>query len=385
MKSALLLACSLFGAVLFAAGKGGDPVSPEYVDWQGVVDKNRISGRYLDPADLRHKVVVILEIEPSDKLQEQLVAAAPLAAMTGFAEAGAGGWEGAQLPRDVLFVVNNRGERKPDAIRAALKAPADAGEDVKAAIKVLSGPTVPVYDGITFDKAPASEGKRPYVYVMGPDGKEPVYEGSFDDSAVSAVAAAVESQKRSILLWEPNTGSVREPKFFPQVKAAVAKGGPLKTLVTTLAKETQSKDVNRAREAQILHDALIQTRDDLTLKIELEAAKAPHLAFAEAQRLVKAWPSQKKYLLGALAKASSMPGAAQLGAICVKAMPYMRSSYTPKNAGEAKKAVAELGNLRKQLAKLKESKVQAVQEGATALDSQLEALASSLAPAPAAK
>lgn len=385
MKRTLFLIAALSGAALFAAGKGGDPVSPEYVDWQGVADKNRISGRYLDPADLRHKVVIVLEIEPSDKLREQLVAAAPLAAMTGLADAGSGGWEGVTLPRDVLFVVNNRGDRKPDVIKAALKAPADASDDVKAALKVLSGPTVPVYDGITFEKAPESEGKRPYVYVMGPDGKEPVYEGAFDDSAVSAVASAVETQKRSILLWEPNTGSVREPKFFPQVKAAVAKGGPLKTLVTTLAKETQSKDVNRAREAQILHDALIQARDDLTLKIELEVTKAPHLAFAEAQRLVKAWPSQKKYLLGALAKASAIPGAAQLGAICMKVMPYLRSGYTPKSAGEAKKAVAELGNLRKQLAKLKESKVPAVQEGATALDSQLESLASSLAPAPAAK
>lgn len=376
MKALTFLTAALAAASLFAAP--GVPVCSEYVDWQGVIPKNYIAGRQIAASDLRHKVAVVLEIEPNEKLTEQLVAALPLARLTGLADLGSGGWENAKVPRDVIFVVVNRGERNIEAIKAALKAPADASEDVKAALKVIGGPTVPIYDAITFEKAPESDGKRPFVYVMSPNGKEPVFSAPFDDSAVSAVTAAVSEQKGAIQLWLPNLGSVPEPKFFPNVKAVVAKGAALKPLLNVLAKETQSKDLNRAREAQILYDALIQTRDDLTLKIALEAASAPHLAAADAQILFKAWPGQKKALAGTLAKALNVPGAQLLGSALARIMVYSRPDYAPKNAAEAKKAVAELTNLRKQLGKLKDAKTPAIQAGATAVEAKIDELLTSI-------
>ena len=377
----------LFGAFLVlpaVAAPKVDPVAEGFPVWQGVIEKNYIMGRHLTPSDLRHRITIVVEIEPVGGLQKQLVNVGDLAVLNGLAGFHAGeNWETLEMPRDVLFMIVNRGEKDPDAIRDAIcKTPKNADEVTSRALGNLRHPSIPVYDGITFEGAPDSAGKRPFVYVMGPTGKEPLCQGAYGLSTVKDVRAAVAKARKQMAAsgtkWKPFFGTVEEPKFYPKFAAEIAKGKPLMALTKALQKDVLAKDPEKATEAQILYDALNQTRDDLLLRIRLEAMACPHRAYYDYSQLVKYWPTEKKQLKDVLVKIQSIPDAKTMADMFCKVMAWDDPKFVCKNAGEAKQITAKLTAMKKTLERLKESKVIVIQNGALLLDGQIDNLISTI-------
>lgn len=387
MKTSMMTA-ALLAPVLALAGPAGkgDPVADGYPDWQGVTAKNFILGREICPSDLRHKITVVVDIEPNDKLQSQLALVGTFANWTGLSKIGSGNlgsnWETMELPRNVIVVVSNRGggrDRDHEAITESMKY---KGEDRSIAenLAAVRSMGCSVYDDVTFTGAPDTAGKRPFVYVMGPEGKEPLCQGGLNEAMVKTVSAAVSKGKKQIAAWEikwrPYYGNVDEPKFFPQLAKALEKGKPLTPVAKAIQKDVVAKEPEKAKEAQILYDALEQTRSDLLVRIQSEVGQCPHRAYYDILQLVKYWPAEKKRLEKVYAKLKSMPEAEKLAKMFVKLKTWSDPEFTCKNAGEVKKIVAELNKMKKDLGKLKESQVIVVQNGALLMDIQVDELIS---------
>ena len=196
----ILFSLALAGAaalsVAAAPKSKAAPVAEGYVDWQGVVDKNHVMGRFLCPSDLRHKVVVLLEAEVGTSLQDALAQFGGIAELDGITGAPAvGNWETAELPRNVLCVVSLVGFKSMADMKAALTPPDGADEAYKKGLANIQSPSVAVYTGLDFPNKPDAEGKRPYVYVMGPTGKEPLYQGALDAAGVNPYSDVLTLEK----------------------------------------------------------------------------------------------------------------------------------------------------------------------------------------------
>ena len=388
---ALMMLAVLLPSLLRAAPAAKtDPVADGFPDWQGISDKNYVCGREICPSDLRHKVTVVLEIEPGEKLQDQLVMAAPFGMATGLVNMGFGAnWEDAELPRNVIFVVSNRGNGGSKEHESILESLKYKGDDTQRASELRSyqGSACSIYDGVTFTGAPDSTGKRPYVYVMGPTGKEPLYQGALDAAGVKAAQAAIAKGKKEIDGWEnkwqPFYGNIPEPKYLPILaktleKGKTAKMAPLKAAEAAALKNVLSKDEEKAKEGQILFDAMNQTRSDLVLRIQMEAGACPHRAYYDIETLLKYWPVEKKRLEAAYAKLKANPEAEMMGKMFCKLVEWSKPEFTCKNASEAKKIVQNLNKIKKSLEKLKESKNITIQNGALLLDMKVDELISAI-------
>ena len=243
MKFAFTMLCVLSAGALSAAPAGkGDPVAEGYPEWQGVTAKNYVLGREICPSDLRHKATVVIDIEPNDKLQDQLVLAARLVDRTGRTRTEGGNWETMELPRDIIVVLSNRGggkDKDHEAIKEALKYKGDES-GISQALVTIRSMGCSVYDDVTFAGAPDSTGKRPFVYVMGPEGKEPLCQGEFNEAMVKTANAAISKARKQIdgweIKWRQYYGNIDEPKFFPQIITSpaftfFAKSGSIPSMV----------------------------------------------------------------------------------------------------------------------------------------------------------
>ena len=382
-RMTMMMACLMPVALLAGPAAKTDPVAEGYPDWQGISDKNYIMGRQICPSDLRHKATVVVDIQPNDKLQEQLVLIGNLVARTGLSRMEFGGnWETMELPRDVIVVVSNRGggrDKDREAIKESLKY---KGEDrsISESLSTIRSMGCAMYDDVTFTGAPDSAGKRPFVYVMGPEGKEPLCQGELNDAMVKTANAAIAKAKKEIggweIKWRQFYGNIDEPRFFPMLAKTLEKGKPLAPVEKAILKDVVAKDPEKAKEAQVLYDALNQTRSDLVMRIKMEVAACPHRAYYDIQQLVKFWPGEKKRLEAAYAKLKSVPDAEKLAKMFIKLKTWGEPEFTCKNAGEAKKIVAELNKMKKDLEKMKESKIIVIQNGALLMDIQVDELIS---------
>ena len=388
----LLAVAFAFGAASLVAAPvlKLDPVAEGFPAWQGVTAKNYIMGREICPSDLRHKVTVVIEVEPpqeAEKFQPILLKAADVVGLDPLtANAFGDNWETRVLPRDMIVVlsVRNAGKDILATFKTALKAPKDADENVHRQLGLIRSPSLAVYSDVTFEGAPDTAGKRPYVYVLGPTGKEIVGECALDEKALKTVRAAVGKAKKKLkesnATWEPFFGTLAEENRSPALLKALAKGktaktSPLAPVAKALLKDVESKDEEKSKNAQIAYDALEQTRSDLLMRIKMEFRECPHRAAFDLQYLLKYWPGEKKRLDLVAAKLKENPEAAKLAQIYCKIMVWADPEFTCKNAGEANKIVKELSmKIKKDLEKLKESKVIVVQNGALLLDAQVDEL-----------
>ena len=387
MKKFLFLLVAFGSAVTFAAPVAKtDPVAEGFPAWQGVVAKNYILGREICPSDLRHKTTVVIELEANDSLHAQLLKAGELVALdpntaTSFGE----NWETRVLPRHtiVLLVIRGGGKTVLESLQAAMKMPKEADEAEVRLMANVKSVCVPIYADITFEGAPDAGGKYPFVYVMGPTGTEPLFKGPLDVAGIKGARAAAAKAKKAMgdAAWEPFFGTLPEEKRSPALLKTLLKGKtsktcPLAPVAKAILKDVVAKDAEKAAEAQIGYDALEQTRSDLVMRIKMEAPACPHRAWYDAQQLLKYWPGEKKRLDVALAKVKANPEAFKLAQMFSKVMVWADPEFTCKNAGEAKKIVQELTKMKKDLEKLKESKVVIVQNGAQLMDSQIDDLTS---------
>ena len=376
----IALTCAALAALELAAAPAAkvEPVAAGFPQWQGVVPKSHIRGREITAADLRHRATVVVDVDDNADLHKNLLAAADLVQLTGLTSLGweGGNWETMVLPRDVLIVVSCHGLLKnPDALKTALKS---AGPDENA-LAGFSSAMVPFYESISFAGGPETEGKRPYIYVMGPTGTEPLSQGKLDAASVKAARAAIGKAKAKFkeTPWKQFYGT-EDPEKFPAVAAAIAKGKPLGPVAAAVQKDVLSKDAEKAAAAQVVSDALAQTRSDLLFRIRQEARACPHRAYYDFQQLVKFWPSEKKKLDDVMQKIKLVPDAEKLAKMFTKAIVWADPNFVCKNAGEAKKIVAELKKMKPLLAKMKESKIIEIQNGALLLDAQVDELMSSI-------
>lgn len=384
MKNRIMMMAFLMPAALLAGPAAKlDPVAEGYPDWQGISAKSYITGREICPSDLRHKVTVVIEVEPNEKLQEQFATAGSLiqTITAGFGD----NWETFELPRDQIALVSCLGgSKKQEEVLAALKS---KDQDIAQKLMGYRGGACAIYDGVTFTGAPDTTGKRPYLYVMGPEGREPLYQGALNAAAIKEARAAIAKGKKVINGWEtkwrPFYGNIDEPKFNTSLakvleKGKTAKMAPLAAVSKALLTDVKSKDAEKSKEAQILFDAIEQTRSDLVLRIGMEAGPCPHRAYYDIQELLKYWPAEKKRLEVAYNKIKANPEAEPLAKMFCKLMEWSKPEFVCKNAGEAKKIVQELNKMKKTLEKLKESKNITIQNGALLMDMRVDELISAI-------
>ena len=378
MKKMMFLA-AVAATMAMTAGAKPATVVEGYPDWQGAVDKNHISGRYLCPSDLRHKVTVIVDIDAGDKLAEQLAPVPKLVDQVGLDNLAKWEWEThPELPRNVIVVLSCHGGPKDEAKIREMLGSKELAAPVKAAI---GGLACSIYSGVTFEGAPDSEGKRPFVYVMGPEGKEPLFQGTLDEKSVYGAIKAIEETKPKVAAmgWKPFFGSLPEPVSYPTYGATIAKEKPLAALTATLQRDIGGKDEAKAKEAQILFDALEQTRSDIGLRARAEIRTAPHRAYYDVQQLVKYWPRERQRFAMELAKINAVPQAKKLAAAYCDVMVWNDPAFTVRNAGEAKKIVGKLQKIKKDLAAIKDLKdvpkpLEPLKYAAMDLDSKVDML-----------
>lgn len=384
-KHVITAVCMVLANGALLAAPKPDPVAEGYPDWRGISPKSFIAGREITPSDLRHKVTIVIEVDDNEKVQSQLAEAQSLIACSGIGRLGFGqNWETLKMPRSTIAAVSVHGAKNSAAFLETLKGESK-DKDVQTAMKSVMGKGCSVYQGLTFTGAPDTAGKRPYIYVMGPEGTEPAFKGELTGANVKEATAIVNKLEKQVegSGWQPFYGSVKEPKFFPQIAQALEKGKtakqvPLAPIEKAIQKEIVSKDPEKAKEAQILYDALVQTRSDLVMRITMEVGPCPHRAAYDIQQLLKYWPSEKKNVEMASAKIKGMPDSEMMAKIFCRAMELDSPDFVCKSAGDAKKIVAELNKAKKSIAKLKDSKDTATQNGALLLDMKLDELISTV-------
>ena len=240
-----------------------------------------------------------------------------------------------------------------------------------------------VFREASFVGAADPVGKCPYVYVLGPNGGDPIWQGTLTGTVVPQVKSAVEKARQQMDKWEtkwrPFFGTVAEPKFFPQLAKTLengktAKTCPLDPVAKSILADVTSKDAAKAREAQVLYDAINQTRNELKFRIALEAGKYPHVALVDMAELFKYWPGEKKKLESLVARLKSNSEAELFAKPYAKVRMWSEPGFKCKSAGEAKKIVAEMQKIKKQIAKYRESGDVVIQNAALTMDTKLDAL-----------
>lgn len=373
----LSMGCAILATTLLAGPVvKSDPVAEAYPNWQNVTEKGLIAGRKVTPSDLRHKAVIVVEVEAGAKLKEQLILAAGFAKRCAMALNAGDSWETARLPRNLIEVISVHGPSARKDVATVLQAIKSSKVQGEAVVRDIEGNGCVVGEDLTFPGAPDNGGQYPFVYVLGPKGKEPFYKGVLKKDVRKDVDAAIEKAKAECETagWRPYFGSVEEPKFHPQLAKALEKGKPLDPVVKAILKDVTSTDEAKAKESQILFDAINQTKSDLLLRIDLEATACPYRAVYDIQEVLKYWPGEKKSLDAVLLKIKASPDVEQLAKTFCRLKVWTDPDFVCRNANEAKKIVLELKKLRKANAKLKESKDMKVQNGAILMDVQMEEL-----------
>ncbi len=355
------------------------PVAEGFLDWEGLSSRNYLFGRTIGPSDLRQWTVVYVVVDAEAFQGQQLKDLSPLAGLMPLPQAHATQWETQELPHDgiVVFSVRNadRGA-DPKAFAARFRPPKDAEQAEAQAYRAYGMQMVPFYR----DAAPAGEAelaadKLPYVAVYAAEGTDPVYtKEKFAAADLKGVREAIQKARAKLPAdWTPPLG-VREPQFFKQVPALLAKGKPAAAALKILAAGVKSKNADQAKEAQVMYDALNQYASGLKLRIGLEHHAAPARAYYDLQTLVRLFPSEKKKMQAIDQKFKQNKELGSLGKIFEKLMLWGRDDFVPKNAGEAKKIVVELQKYKKALDALATSENAQIQGEAMLFSSQLDML-----------
>ena len=343
------------------------PVADGFPDWRGVTEKNYVFGRRICAADLRHKLTVVIAFDAA-QAAEHLALTKEIGRTYPLFVSDA--WETENLRRDFIALYTFAGADGQKAVADTL-----SKKD-----KSLSGfsPAACVYADVTCAGLPAPT-DLPFISVFGPDGGEPLLARKFDGEALKAFGAIKKQQLSKMPKWERFYGSVGAENAFPQLKKAVDAGKPLAPVLSVLHKACLSSDADKAGEAQILSDAVEQTRSDLVYQLYCEYKAKPHCALRDVNLLTCHWPEEKANpLLAQVFRALSNPEVKTYGAIYQKLSVWSDANFRCKSAGEAKKIVQELKKMKKTLGTLKESANVVTQNNASTLELTVDSLIESV-------
>ena len=311
------------------------PVADGFVKWTGLDSvKGTKNARLFAPGDLRGRFTIIIDVDAS-KAAEQIKATMPLQALA-FNPNGHTDWDFSPVKRDVVAVYNLH-----DLAEDRLQTHVFENESLK---KELAMRACSFYGFVTFEGAPDCQGERPYVYVMPPEGTEPIYKGKVvKDKTVKEVKAAIAKASAALPAWRPYYGYVGEVKHVKGFDAAVAGGKSLAPFQTSLKKAIVNKNPEIAAEAQRLSDALEQRRGDLVFAILREYKASPCAALYDFEELSRRFPSMKRALSDyedRIQKAH--PGIASLYRHYALFRRCAAPDFRAKSASEAKKLAGEL-------------------------------------------
>lgn len=368
MNKMLILIGATVGALATAAYAKPSakpvPVAAGYPDWRGVEEKNYVRGRHICAADLRQKVAVVVVIDAAkaaDHLKQTMGAGRAFSPCTTDTQ-----WETENIRRDFIALYTFAGASGMKGVQAAFAAKDET-------LKEFSG-SASVYADVTCAGIPEPT-ELPFIYVFGPDGKEPLLAKRADTASLQEFSRILRPNMSKLPKWERFYGSVGEENSFPQLKKAVEAGKPLAPVLAALQKACSLPDAERAKEAQILADAVEQTRSDLIYQIVFESGTKPYCAQRDLNLLLRHWPGEKSNpVLAKAQKVLAGKDVSALSAIYLKTSVWSDENYRCKNAGEAKKIVQELKKMRKNLTKPKESQNIVVQNNALLLDMKIEEL-----------
>ena len=348
-----------------------EPVAGGFVKWTGLdgVMGNGHLNRFT-PSDLRGRFVIVIEIDGA-KAVEQINATLPVRCLGLEFMPGVGfDWNFEKVDRDVLVVYNLHNISEKDLEEKILK-----GEVVKRLVGFEC------FRNVTFDGAPNSETDRPYVYVMGPDGKEPLYKGKMDKvQTPKGVRDAIKKAKAALPTWRPWYGYVDNVKHIKGFDVAVEGGKPLVKVIASLKKGILSKDQEVAAESQMLYDALGRTRGDMIYQIRKKVwFGAPVAALYDIEEVVKRFPAMKNTLSPYSEKiAAAHPTAKTVYKHYALYRKYSDPAFHPKSDAEAKKLAAELSKAKQAMDKFANDKDIAIQNIALSLPQRIDDLIAEL-------
>jgi len=355
------------------------PVAEGFSDWNGIVERNYVAGRMLTPSDMRHRVVIVTEVDASqpDKLTDQLLTCGSLHLLDAIRIEETTDWlkmKDSEFPRDSMLVVSVRGTGNDEALKKAL---ATTGQGRAGNITNLRLHHVAVYRNLEpVGGSPNAEKKYPYAYVMPPTGVEPVWKGELSDAKVNEIAAEVVKAVKLVPEdWTPLYGAA-EPKHH---KTAIKQidAGKIKLAQTALLNGIKSKDPEVASEAQRMYDAIEQYRGDLALRVELEYNTWHGRAVYDSDRLVKMFPLEKKKVPAVVERMKSGTAVPLLAKVVAKVIDWSAESYRPKPSA-AKKDLQLVRTLKKSLEPLKTDPNISIQNQAMRLDSELDSIAETM-------
>lgn len=271
--------CALFAAVSAVAG-----------EWKGLEEDNWIFGRKMTAADLRRKVVFVVDWDVN----------------------------AASAAEDLLFVQKNvigqKNSGHPVEIVASCRSSATM-EEMKAAAPKFFSAKCPVYQGAEFSDAPGNA-KLPFYYVVDPT-RTVRYAGNDKNDAVVAMV--------EILTDLPGVGQILGgvplKKFKNLQKTLVmgkkAEGAALASVRTAL----KSKKPAEAEEAQAVLDAVEKAKQNLKDEIKecLEAGDKG-TALRDIRWFCQSWPSEKEQYVDDFKKLAADPEARAAEAALLKAM-----------------------------------------------------------------
>ena len=100
----------------------------------------------------------------------------------------------------LMLLVSVRGGAKnvAVAVQEALKVPKGGNSDDARMMSLVRSLSVPVYADVVLSEEVNSEGRFPFVYVLGPAGKDPVYKGVLDDKGVKEARTAFYNERKKL-------------------------------------------------------------------------------------------------------------------------------------------------------------------------------------------
>ena len=342
------------------------PVAEGFVKWTGLdTIKGTKNVRWLGPSDLRGRFVVIVELDPA-KVVEQFKVASSLQEL-GFVPEWDRDWEFSTIARDVMVVFNVNDLSDEDVDQQIYNS-----EDLQMlGIRYWCN----FYGDVTFGGAPDSATERPYVYVMAPEGKEPIYKGKVVPvKTLSEAKAAIAKASAELPEWRPWYGYAAEIKHTKGLEATVVGGKALTPFVQALKKGIASRNPEIAAESQRLFDAIEQRKADLLWQIKKEWSQGPCAATYDIEELSKRFPAMKRELATYSASiAKAHPNIANVYKPYALYRRYTASDFQVKSTAEAKKLASALEKFKPTLMKFSDdAKDVAVQNVAASLLSRLD-------------
>ena len=367
----------MLAAAACAAPSKVDPVAEGFPSWEGVSERNHITGRMITPSDLRQRVVVVVNLKDDENLQKNLLDL--ISALHGLDDTPTEAqWDTMPtMPRKCVILVSFHGQTKSVAedLKTALTPDKDMKKEDSQKLSFWSAYISPAfYRDVTLAGAePITE--FPYVYVMDGKSAEPVYKSAYKPAENAKIRAAATKAKSALPPWREFTG-VEEVVFFKDIEKKIAAQKPLKPCILALKSSLGDKNPEKAREAQIMYDALNQYCSDLKLRIIREFRASPARAFADAQKLFRYFPQEKKAIAQVDTYLKSNKSAVTLGKMYEKYLEWSQPDFTFKNASDAKKAVQLVNSWKKPLEKMsQDTSNMALQGEASLILAQIDTIA----------